>query len=92
MRSRGLVDSEWNTIRDTLWTCDLFEDLQKCGFLGLMRFPGDGGHERHWDGGGGLTEYFKASKSSLSASRSTASCSSPKLLRQALPAQDAVLT
>ena len=39
-----------------------------------------------------LTEYFRASNSSLSASRSTASCSSPKLFRQAVAEQEAVRT
>ncbi len=38
------------------------------------------------------TEYLRASKSSLSASRSTASCSSPKVLTQLAAPQEAVLT
>ena len=38
------------------------------------------------------TEYLRASNSSLSASRSTASCSSPKVFTQLAALQDAVLT
>ena len=38
------------------------------------------------------TEYFSASKSSLSASTSTASCSSPKVLTQFSALHDAVRT
>ena len=74
------------------WTGGLCRESPGCSFLGLMHFADNTEYEKHWNDGGGLTEYFKASKSSLSASRSTASCSSPKLFRQALPAQDAVLT
>ena len=47
-----------------------------------------------WGGGGGgmPTENFRASKRSLSARRSTASCSSPKLFTQLMALQLAVLT
>lgn len=38
------------------------------------------------------TEYLRASNSSLSASKSTASCSSPKVLTQLAALQEAVLT